>query len=247
MDTYYKLAKPDGWDFYTGETINYRDNIGKTVKPPSAARTGELCSDAFIHASDEPNKCFVGAKIPCSAYLVQGTPVICDDEKCGFVELSVIKEIDDLNALFGWNYNEARNPSHPFQDANMKRKMTHEREGLLRSWASVIDSVWVSVRASVIASVRASVIDSVRASVIDSVRASVIDSVWASVIDSVWAYIGSLFPNIETWKYIEHAKGVYPFQPCVDLWRQGIVPSYDGRLWRLHSGKDARIIWVGTP
>lgn len=28
---YYKLARPDGWDFHTGKKVNYRENIGKTV------------------------------------------------------------------------------------------------------------------------------------------------------------------------------------------------------------------------
>jgi hypothetical protein len=106
-------------------------------------------------------------------------------------------------------------------------------------WNSVWDSVWDSVWASVRASVWDSVWDSVR----DSVWASVWDSVWASVWDSVRAYIGSLFPAITKWEYVNHNPGVYPFQPVVDLWRRGLVPSYDGQTWRLHSGPKAEIVW----
>ena len=79
----------------------------------------------------------------------------------------------------------------------------------------------------------ASVWNSVGASVWDSVG----DSVWDSVWDSVGAYIGSLF-NI--WD------GDYKFQPAVDLWKRGLVASFDGKTWRLHSGKNAKIVYEWT-
>ena len=164
---------------------------------------------------------------------------------------------------------------HPFKITPPK-KITQEHIGLLKEWASVRDSVWASVRDSVWdsvgdsvwASVRASVWDSVRASVRDSVwdsvrasvgysvRASVGDSVWASVgysvrasvWDSVWAYTGTLFllPR-GTWKYTENIKtDDYPFLPLVKLWEQGLVPSFDGKTWRLHGGESAKILWEGV-
>jgi len=76
-----------------------------------------------------------------------------------------------------------------------------------------------------------------------SVRDSVGNSVWNSVRESVRAYISSLFPNIKEWKHIDHKKGVNPFQPCIDLWHRGFVPSFDGEIWRLHSGKKAEIVF----
>ena len=81
------------------------------------------------------------------------------------------------------------------------------------------------------------------ASVGDSVFSSVGDSVGDSVWDSVRAYIGSLFPAITKWEYVNHTPGVYPFQSAVDLWRRGLVPSYLGGVWRLHSGAQAEIVW----
>jgi hypothetical protein len=122
-------------------------------------------------------------------------------------------------------------------------------------WASVGDSVRASVRASVWASVRDSVRASVRASVGDSVwasvRDSVRDSVRASVGDSVWAsvraYAGTFFilPRSE-WKYTEDIKtDEYPFQCLATLWEKGLVPSFDGKKWRLHGGKGAKILWEG--
>ena len=160
---------------------------------------------------------------------------------------------------------------HPFKITPPK-KITKKHNDLLKEWASVWDSVWDSVGDSVGDSVRASVGDSVgdsvwdsvgdsvRASVGDSVRASVWDSVWdsvgdsvwdsvrASVGDSVWAYCGSFFllPR-DTWKYTENIRtDEYPFLPLVKLWEMGLVPSFDGKLWRLHGGPDAKILWEGV-
>jgi hypothetical protein len=78
------------------------------------------------------------------------------------------------------------------------------------------------------------------ASVWDSVWASVGDSVWASVWDSVRAsvedYISSFF-NIQY---------KYDYTPATKLWEAGFVPSFDGKTWRLHSGKSAKIVYEWT-
>jgi hypothetical protein len=114
-------------------------------------------------------------------------------------------------------------------------------------WASVRDSVMDSVRDSVWDSVMDSVRDSVMDSVWDSVRDSVWASVWASVMDSVWAYSGSLFLlERSAWKYTDKidCEG-YPFQVAVTLWEMGLVPSFDGKKWRLHGGPDGKILWEG--
>ena len=75
---------------------------------------------------------------------------------------------------------------------------------------------------------------SVRNSVWDSVGNSVWDSVWASVWDSVEAYISSFFD-------IQYP---FDFSPCVKLWEKGLVPSFDGTLWRLHGAK-GKVLWEG--
>ena len=72
----------------------------------------------------------------------------------------------------------------------------------------------------------------------DSVR----DLVGASVWDLVWAYASSLFPNIKKWKGINHADGVNPFQSGIDLWMMGLIPSYDGKVWRLHKGEKMDVV-----
>jgi len=243
----YKLTRPDGFDFYSG-TINYRENIGKIIRVtdfdlPSFGSCGK-----GLHASRNPNDCFIGAEIPCAAFLVKGIQRIAGDKKKSrYQAVKVLKEIKDLDSLFGWKYSEAKNPIHPFKIP--APKITNYHIELLEKWDSVWTSVRGAVRVSVWDSVRGTVGDfvwnsvrdfvwnSVRGSVGDSVRGAVRDSVWDSVGGSVWAYVGSLFPNIRCWKYLKHKRGEYPFQPAVDLWRVGLVPSYDGNIWRLHGGK----------
>ena len=137
-----------------------------------------------------------------------------------------------------------------------------EEISLLKRWASVSASVWDSVVASIVdsvedsveASLRVSVVASVgasvRASVGASVRASLRVSVWDSVVDSVgdsvwasvWAYISSFF-SLEEWRVCGKPVHDNPFQPAIDLWEAGLVPSFDGKIWRLHAGKDAQIVY----
>jgi hypothetical protein len=108
-------------------------------------------------------------------------------------------------------------------------------------WDSIWDSVGASVRDSVGASVGASVGDSIWDSIWDSVGASVRDSVRASVgnsvWDSVWAYISS-FISIEF---------KADFSSAVKLWEAGLVPSFDGTTWRLHSGEKADVVYEWPP
>ena len=205
----YKLTRPDGFDFYSG-TVNYRENVGKIIRVTDFDPGPNVCGKG-MHASRNPNDCFVGARIPCAAFEVDGIQRIAGDkQKSRYQAMKVLEEIIDLDKLFGWNYSEAINPIHPFKIKCPK--ITDKHIKLLKQW--------------------------------DSVGGSVRDSVGGSVRDSVGAYIGSLFPNIKKWEYINHKKGIYPFQPAVDLWRMGLVPSFDGKIWRLHGGLNGEIIYT---
>jgi len=113
---------------------------------------------------------------------------------------------------------------HPFK-IEPPAEITKQHINMLRKWASV----------------RASVRDSVGASVGASVR----DSVWDSVGASVRDYCGSFF-ILPIWKYINHPRGKYPFAPCVQLWKLGLVPGFDGKIWRLHAHSDARVVFQIT-
>jgi len=120
-------------------------------------------------------------------------------------------------------------------------QVTDEQIGWLKDWSSVGDSVGYSVWYSVWASVRSSGWDAVGAAVGASVRSSVWDAVGAavgcSVWYSVWAYVSSFFA-------IDFK---HDFSSAVKLWEAGLVPSFDGTMWRLHSGKNADIVYEWTP
>ena len=60
--------------------------------------------------------------------------------------------------------------------------------------------------------------------------------------DSVHAYMSSFF-NLKKWRYIEHEKYKNPFQPCINLWEVGLVLSSDNITWRLHTGKNAKVVY----
>lgn len=242
--TAYKLARPDGWDFYTGKTIQYRaKNYPHVVRVPNPNPKLGIRSNGVGHASLNPNDCFIGAKIPCSAYRLRFEPVCEKEEKWGWIEAEVLEEITDLDALFGWRYSEVLHPLNPF---TIPASLVDESVlRLLERWDLVWSLVWSSVSASVGISVSVSVIAVTEALIQEKVGALIEAQSGGAVEAQVWAYIGSLFPNIQEWKFIPHKKGIYPFQPAVDLWRRGLVASCDGRMWRLHSGKDAKVVWAG--
>jgi hypothetical protein len=109
------------------------------------------------------------------------------------------------------------------------RKPSPEDIADLKKWDSAGGSVWNTVWASVRASAGGSVEVSLRASVV----ASVGNSVGVSMGASVWAYASSFFD-------IQYE---YDFTPATRLWERGLVPSFDGKTWRLHSGKQAKIVY----
>jgi len=181
---------------------------------------------------------------------VRGKEVVIDQFKQRFEYLKLIrkvplKELEPLlkkeSKKLGYDLYRALIPVNPL--AFKPSKPTKKDIANLKKWYSVRDSVGYSVRDSVGYSVG----DAVRDSVWGSVWCSVGDAVWCSVgdavRDSVWAYISSLFPDIKEWKHIDHKKGINPFQSCIDLWHRGFVPSFDGEIWRLHSGKKAEIVF----
>jgi len=154
--------------------------------------------------------------------------------------------------VYQFNYQEAINPVNPLKIR--KHKPSKQDILNLQKWASVRalvgGSVWASVMGSVMYSVGysvgASVGYSVGASLWDSVGASLWDSLGDSLWDSLGAYVGSIFPNIKKWEYVKQAEGEYPYQPAVDLWKRGLIASFDGKVWMIHSGKDASVVFKIT-
>ena len=136
---------------------------------------------------------------------------------------------DDVNKIFKTFKKELykivirKQIVHPFK-LKMVKRVTLKHKILLKQWDSVCDSVCGSVW--------------------DSIR----DSVWGSVRDSVWGYTSSFFRlKREQWKHTEKIKtNGNPFQSVIDLWEMGLVPSFDGTTWRLHSGNKAKIVFSIT-
>jgi hypothetical protein len=269
---FYKAAKINGFDFHTGNSINYRESIGKSVTPKMIElKDFQLCTKSVIHACRNPLDLFKYVSIPLSLYVVEGTPKVEDESKVGFTKLKIIKEIPEIefDKLFGFKYSETRKP---FDLRTIEPIWNKETLKLLKKWDSVWDSVWGSVwgsvrdsvwgsvwgsvRDSVRGSVRGSVWDSVRDSVRGSVRGSMWDSMWGSVRDSVrgsmwdseYAYLGTLFPNIKQWNYLGKKVKKYPFQSSVELNKLGLFPVYSSynKKWFVFGGKKMEIIWSGN-
>lgn len=76
-----------------------------------------------------------------------------------------------------------------------------------------------------------------------SLETSVKDTIGDSVGDSQGALIGSYFQNIKEWKYYKGGTERYPYQSAAELWNRGFIPSFDGKIWRLSSGKEAFVVF----
>ena len=236
MPKYFKITSPDGTSFYDSKT---KYVAGKTVRK-KVRENPVICSRDVLHASSTIMDALKYARIPLAIHVVEGDPVVSDDDKSGFFSLKVVETLpeSEYDNLLGFRYREACNPVKPMKIEN---EVVNEDIASLMKWDSVRVYVWKSVRDSVWDSVRVSVWKSVWV----SVRVSVWKSVWDSARDSVWdsvnAYIGSLFLGVQEWKYVKHG-AAYPFQPAVDLWKRGFVPvKIDGR-WHLYGWRNGKAV-----
>ena len=242
----YKVLNKDLTSPYQG----FEFELGKKYVCDNFDTSDDECSNGF-YAVDFNGLVYAinkdGKKHSVFEVEVGGRSKEFNQFKRRYDEITIVRELSDdeikegllaCEEKEGYRVCEACYPVHPFEVNPMPLE---DAKKLLEEWkkvgALIRDSVKVSIWVSVWDSVRVSVGDSVW----DSVGASVWDSVGNSVMDSIWAYISSLFPNIKKWKYVNHEDGVNPFQSCIDLWKGGYVPSFDGKTWRLHT-KDG-IVW----
>jgi len=177
-------------------------------------------------------------------------------------------EQDEIAGLHLYEANHPINPllKKPRQMSNATKTQLTQEWALIKGSArdSVRDAISSSIRSSAWNRARNSVWDSVMGSIYhpaysvvwDAVRNSVIDSVgesawnsaatrnsvwnWArnSIRASVWAYTSGLFPQIKKWHYTDISD---PWRPLLHLWYAGYVPSFDGKVWRLHCGPKADV------
>ena len=165
-----------------------------------------------------------------------------------FIKKEIVKE--DLKNKLGYDLEKALFPTNPLL---IKRgKVTKEEIKLLKQWINVKDSaVWGDVRRSISESVGESDWGSVEMSVFEGVRENIWQGIWHGIRHSVWenvedilcAYLSSIFFGVKKWKGVNHKAGENPFQSGIDLWNRGLVPSFDEKTWRLHSGINAKIVY----
>jgi hypothetical protein len=267
MELYKVLKRIDGRLFSPFQRYEYTPGK-KMVCLNFDTNEREACSYGY-YATDIDGLIYTFRNLPIYEVWkveVGGKRVEVDQFKRRYEEITLIEHVpnekvkelaQEWEPKVGYKLAEALFPVHPLLIPR-RGAVTAAEFQLLKQWDSIRNSVkdsvrysvWDSVRYSVWNSVGYSVWDSVRYSVgysvVDSVGYSVEYSVGDSVVDSVWAYMSSLYPGIEKWKYIDHPKGQNPFQPAIDLWRAGLVPSFDGKLYRLHAGEKAEIVWEGS-
>lgn len=252
---YYKRLTEDMVSPYQ----NFRWKLNKPVVIDDFDDTDIACSRGLYYLTDK--QLLWTSTLPLFEVAVGGqVKIFHDKNRCS--EMTILRRVPTNEIIeiarqvepeMGFCYEEALFPVNPFGVTPPKRIESYHLD-LLREWASLWVSLWASVRDSIGDSVWQSVRDNVVDSVWRSVRDCVWDSVacncvWDSFVGSLWdsvkAYTGSLFPNVTTWKYVDHKPGEYPFAPASDLWRMGLVPTFDGTLWRLHAGPDANVVWRG--
>lgn len=123
--------------------------------------------------------------------------------------------------------------------------VTDEQIGWLKEWDSVKVADWEADWALLNASVGTAVRSLVWVSVRNSAQASIMSLVWpwvwdegtSNLWDVFWAYSGSFFKT----------ESVLRTAPAIKLWEAGLVPTWDGSVWRLHTGPDARIVYEWKP
>lgn len=121
-------------------------------------------------------------------------------------------------------------------------------------WESTEYRIWKSIGGSIRDSIWASISEIIDDSYYEygrdfyknSVRISIYNFITSYAIYSVRAYAGSYFIlTKESWEYMRKRRITkYPYQSVVDLWEMGLVPSFDGKKWRLHSKNG--IEWEGV-
>ena len=116
MTSYYKLTTHDGWDLFTGSTVNYRAACGTGVPlqcPTEPSSSGPaLCQPGVLHASLTPRATFSGLDRErqgldrLALWEVVGDPVVDDGRTVGFRALLVVRELPLIATVWGAGYHE---------------------------------------------------------------------------------------------------------------------------------------------
>jgi hypothetical protein len=143
---------------------------------------------------------------------------------------------DALIPLTGFKMWEASHPVNPLK-INVDIDNLPRAIELVGEWNAVSNEVWYAVWDAVWYAVGNEVWYEVWNAVRNAVSYDVRYAVGNAVGNAIWAYTATLFPSIpELEKY-----------KCIEtLYKMGFIPSCDkDKVWRLHIGKEAKIIWEG--
>ncbi len=215
MKQSYKAVRLDRTSHFDG-TTKWRKGAIVRVAEPDEGAIGP-CGRG-IHCSPTLLDAVSWQRGPSRYCVVEPLDIIASGAtkaRCSGVRVLRWLLADEQDELAGFKLFEANHAANPL----LGRRKRLLLDKLTKQWASVRASVWASVG--------------------DSVG----ESFWASVRDSVGAYIGGLFPGIAEWRYVK-SLGPDPWRPLLTLWYGGYVPSFDGKVWRLHAGPKAEIVYT---
>ena len=250
----YKAVRLDRTSHYDGTT---KWRVGATVRPNRIVEpSGEPCGFG-IHVCPTLFDAIERQGAPSRYYVVEptGTLLGSDEHKSRWTAVKVMheltrKEQDEMARFRLW---EANHPVCPLRGE--PRQPTASDLRSLRKWVSVHESVRGAVSGLVLDTVYNSMgypgsilIDTVVwGRMGTAMRIAVGIPAWAlgraaSVRAALWAYAGSLFPAITVWQRAEQL-GPCPWDSLRRLWLRGFLPSFDGVTWRLHSGKQATVVY----
>jgi len=254
---------------------NFQYEIGKDYTCKDFDESDKKCSSGFYATDLEGIIYSFKKGMKVFEVEMSGREIKFDQFKHRWEKQRIIREIteEELKKLLknecenvGYNILEACFPVNPL--TGEAKEVTDKEIELLKEWISIFnsirdsihdsihDSIYDSIRDpdifdSIFNSIFNSIHDSIHDSILfsiyirDSIHDSIFNSIRDSIRDSIYTYISSLFLNIRTWKYIDHDEGINPFQPGIDLWKSGFVPSFDGANWRLHSGNGKIVYEMG--
>jgi len=254
-----------------GPFHSFQYEIGKTYHCFTFDSNPNIdCSYGF-YATDVDGLIY-SHKPNCRVFIaeVSGNHVEFDAYKRRYVNIRLVKEIKDIKGLvrrylkthdLGYDYYNALFPKCPLKG---KPKNPNEKDiKILHEWMKISHTVsfannlnfskkvYPLVRISVGYSMEEAYknIKRMITKIHDSYNRTTFDYNWYihdtehSIDDIIDAYAGSLFTDPNRYKGREKRPFVYKFISGVYLWERGLIPSFDGKVWRLHSGKECKIVY----
>lgn len=263
-NTFYKAVRLDRTSHYDRKTKWRKGSIVKADK----CGVGIHCSRSLLDSVGYQG----GPSIYCVVDPVKVIAEDDDKLRCTAVRVVRWLSRSEVDKLAGFRLWEANHPVHPLRTPGrvVPEKWLRDRirgwsdsknhNGLSSVWASVGDTiraygvintewgtnrtwecVWPSVRRSIEYAVGRSLYEAIFKDDYSKYFYTG-DPKRVSVVHALMAYGGSLFTQINTWKYIEDLDN--PWGSLRRLWRAGYVPVFDGTSWTLYAGPSAVIVFT---